>query len=73
MKKILSFLGALFSPFKYISSRKVSGKLEDFFVKRPYMAYILAIFVTIIILVGIFIVPQLFPSESITTVQDIIL
>ncbi len=63
MKKILKFFGAIFGPFRYISSRKVSGKLEEFFAKRPYLIYVLAIVITLIILVTIYVIPQFFNDE----------
>jgi H+/Cl- antiporter ClcA len=59
MKKFLKVLGAIFGPFKYIASRKTAGKLESLFSKKPYLIYIVAFFITAVILFLIFIFPQL--------------
>ncbi|MDR2867630.1 MAG: hypothetical protein LBV55_03125 [Acholeplasmatales bacterium] len=59
MKKFLKILGGIFGPFKYIASRKASGKLEALFAKKPYLIYVVSLVVTLVILFFIFILPQL--------------
>jgi len=59
MKKILNFLKILFGPFRFISSKRTATKIESFFLKYPFLLYLLSFIITMVLLFMIWILPQL--------------
>lgn len=51
MKIIKNIFGMIFQPLKALSNNKLSNNITKFFSKRNYLIYIIAFFITLLLVI----------------------